>query len=71
MNDIRDLLKLPLEERLKLIDDLWDSIEAEDRSSLTDAQKAEIGRRLDDLEANPDDVRPWEEVRARLWSQVK
>jgi putative addiction module component (TIGR02574 family) len=71
MNDIRDLLKLPVAERLQIIGDLWDSIEAEDHPPLTDAQRAEIDRRLDELEANPDDVLEWSEVRARLWSQMK
>ncbi|MEJ0025456.1 MAG: addiction module protein [Rhizomicrobium sp.] len=71
MNDIRELLKLSVEERLRLIGDLWDSIEAETLPPLTETQKKEIERRLDDLEANPDDVLPWDEVRARLWSRVK
>ncbi len=71
MNDIRDLLKLSVEERLQLIGELWDSIEAEELPPLTVDQEKELGRRLDGLEANPDDVLPWEEVRARLWSRVK
>jgi len=71
MNDIRHLLKLSVEERLQLIGELWDSIEAEEHPPLSEAWKKEIERRLDDLEANPDDVLPWEEVRARLWSRVK
>ena len=71
MNGIRDLLKLFIEERLPLIGDLLDSIEVEDFPPLTEAQKKEIQRRLDEHEENPDDVRPWEEVRAELWSRVK
>jgi putative addiction module component (TIGR02574 family) len=72
MTDLRDLLKLPVAERLQLISDLWDSLEAEtDGPPLTEDQEKEIERRLADLEANPNDVLEWSDVRARLWSKVK
>jgi putative addiction module component (TIGR02574 family) len=72
MNDLRDLLKLSVAERLQLIGDLWESIEAETGGPpVSDAQKAEIERRLADLDANPTDVLDWDAVRARLWSRAK
>jgi putative addiction module component (TIGR02574 family) len=42
-----NLRELPVEERMKLVEDLWDSI-AEDRKALpvTPEQKAELDRRL-------------------------
>ena len=42
-----NLRELPVEERIKLVEDLWDSI-AEDRKALpvTPEQKAELERRL-------------------------
>ncbi len=42
-----NLRELPVEERMKLVEDLWDSI-AEDRKALpvTPEQKAELERRL-------------------------
>ena len=42
-----DLLELPAKERIKLVEDLWDSI-AEDRKALpvTPDQEAELDRRL-------------------------
>ncbi len=42
-----NLRELPVEERMKLVEDLWDSV-AEDRKALpvTPEQKAEIERRL-------------------------
>ena len=40
--------ELPLDERIKLVEDLWDSIAAEQGAlPLTDAQKAELDRRLE------------------------
>jgi putative addiction module component (TIGR02574 family) len=50
------LRELPLDERIKLVEDLWDSIAADQRAvSLTPAQQAELDRRLDayDLDKNP------------------
>lgn len=40
--------QLPVEERIKLVEDLWDSIAADQHAlQLTDEQKAELDRRLD------------------------
>ncbi len=40
--------QLPVEERIKLVEDLWDSIAADQHAlRLTDEQKAELDRRLD------------------------
>ena len=67
-----EFAKLPTAERLNLLGDLWDSIATEaDTIPLTDGQKAELDRRLADLEANPNDVEDWNVVRARLWARVK
>lgn len=56
----------PAEERLRLMERIWDGILDQDRDEprLTDAQKAEIDRRLADDDAAPDDVLTWEEVKA-------
>jgi putative addiction module component (TIGR02574 family) len=49
------LQDLPIEARLKLVEDLWDSIAAEqDALLLTQAQKAELDDRLDEFEADGD-----------------
>lgn len=42
------LKQLPLDKRIKLVEDLWDSIAADQNAlRLTDEQKAELDRRLD------------------------
>jgi putative addiction module component (TIGR02574 family) len=39
---------LPVDERIKLVEDLWDSIAADQKAlPLTSEQKAELDRRLD------------------------
>lgn len=59
--------RLSVEERLALVEELWDSI-AEDRAAvpLTGAQRAELDRRLAEHEAHPDDVVSWEEVKTSI-----
>lgn len=64
--------RLSVEERLTLVEDLWDSI-AEDNTAVpvTDAQREELDRRLAEHEARPDDVVPWEEVKATITTRLK
>ena len=64
---LEQALKLPVAERRKLADDIYDSTLPEPiEFSLTDEQKAEIDRRLEDLRKHPEKAIPWEEVRERL-----
>lgn len=47
------LLELPVEERIRIVEDLWDNIAADQKSlPLTAEQKAELDRRLDAYEAD-------------------
>ena len=61
------LKQLPLDERMRIVEDLWDSIAA-DREALplTEAQKAELDRRLAAYEADGDRGRPADEVVADI-----
>ena len=62
-----DFTKLSIAERIELAEDLWDSIPSEGADlTLTEAQKAELDRRLEDLERDPDAGESWEVIRARL-----
>jgi putative addiction module component (TIGR02574 family) len=61
--------RLSVEERLVLVEELWDSIAA--ATPLTDAQRAELDRRLADHEAHPDDVVSWEEVKSSIATRLK
>lgn len=58
-----NLRNLPLDERLRLVEDLWDSIAADQGAlPLTQQQQAELDRRLDAYEADG--------VRGRLAADV-
>jgi len=63
---------LSIDERIELVEAVWDGIAAEQPiPELTEAQKQELDRRLAEHEANPDDVIPWEEVKAQLEARLK
>ena len=62
-----DISKLSVAERIQLAEDLWDSVAAETGElPVSAAQKAELERRLADLERDPGAGEPWEVVRARI-----
>ena len=61
--------RLSVEERLALVEELWDSIA--EATPLTDAQRAELDRRLAEHEANPDDVVPWENIKASITARLR
>jgi putative addiction module component (TIGR02574 family) len=56
--------QLVLEERLALVEEIWDSIGEAQPISLTEAQRPELELRCAEDDANPDDVTEWEQVRA-------
>ena len=55
-----DLERLTPEERLQLIERLWDSLSSSEEIPLTGAQREELDRRLD-LEGDGEGI-PWDEV---------
>ena len=62
-----DISKLSVTERIQLAEDLWDSVAAETGElPLTEAQAAELDRRLAALARDPAAGEPWEVVRGRL-----
>ena len=63
--DVAEILKLPAEERLRLVEIIWASLVTEPSSvPLGDAHRAMIDERLADHERNPDDVVSRDEVLA-------
>jgi len=57
--------RMSVDERMRLVAEIWDSIAAEPGPApLTEAQRRELERRLDDHEADPGDVIPWDEIKA-------
>jgi putative addiction module component (TIGR02574 family) len=64
---VAEILALPVEDRVRLVEAIWDSISAVPEAlPLTDWQKEELDRRLAELEADPDAGSTLEEVFARI-----
>jgi putative addiction module component (TIGR02574 family) len=62
-----DIAKLSPEERLELLEQLWDSLsETPEAVPMTDAQREELDRRLDDLDREGPVGIPWSEVLNRI-----
>ena len=56
--------KLSSTEKIRLVQQLWDEIAEEaSRLPLTEAQRRLLDDRIDEHEANPNDVEAWEEAR--------
>lgn len=60
------------EERLRMIEALWDSLsEQPGNVPLTDAQRQELDRRLDDLERSGPEGIPWDEVLQQIRTRIR
>jgi putative addiction module component (TIGR02574 family) len=58
-----DIASLSTEERLRLMEELWESLRATPQGiPLTSAQREELDRRLDELDRDGPTGIPWEEV---------
>ncbi len=60
------IFKLPVDQRLQLVEDLWDSIEADAPMGLSSELKDELARREAHYRAHPETALSWEDVRKRL-----
>ena len=63
-----EYMKLSVSERIQLVEDIWDSIVAEAPDTvLSQAQKAELHRRVAAHRADPSSSVPWEQARSKLF----
>jgi putative addiction module component (TIGR02574 family) len=65
-----DFRSLSIPERLRLVEEIWDSI-AQDAETLplSPEQRAELDRRWAEHEADPATALPWDEVRDELYDR--
>ncbi len=62
---------LNVEERLALVEEIWAGICADAHAfPLTDAQRAELDRRVADDADFPEDVVPWDQVKASVRARL-
>ncbi|MCW5604118.1 MAG: addiction module protein [Burkholderiales bacterium] len=63
--------RLNVDERLALVEEIWATICADAKEfPLTEAQRTELDRRVADDDSFPDDVVPWDEVKASVRSRL-
>jgi putative addiction module component (TIGR02574 family) len=66
-----DFSHLSISERIQLVEDLWDSIVAENPAAvqLSEEQRFELNRRLKAHMDDPGSAVPWDQVRAELFQR--
>ena len=64
--------QLPRDVRVSLALEIWDTVAAESNVvSLSEVQRKELERRWADDDANPEDVVPWDQVRADALARLR
>jgi len=64
---LNEIKALSIEDRIMLVQEIWDSIAAEQVGpKLTEALRQELDRRIADAEANPNNVLTWSEIRSSV-----
>ncbi len=65
-NTLAEIASLSVDGRIRLVEAIWDSITSEPgQPELSETQREELERRLAAHKASPDDVVPWEDVKAQ------
>lgn len=66
---VADILELPVQERIQLVEMIWESIAAfPDAIEVSPELKADLEVRLADFERNPEAGYSWDQVKAHLKS---
>ncbi|MBL8864111.1 MAG: addiction module protein [Planctomycetia bacterium] len=64
---LAEISAMPVGDRIQLVQAIWDSIEAEEvPSEPSESQKADLGRRMKELDENPQNVLTWEQIEAHV-----
>jgi putative addiction module component (TIGR02574 family) len=63
---LTELTALPIQDRLRVVESLWNSIPADSPVEVSPDQRAELQRRIAVHERSPEQLLTWEEVLDRL-----
>ena len=64
MTEIKDILKLSVDERIHLVETIWDSIAADtETSGISEEHKKVLDERLEKHKDNPNDIVSWDELK--------
>jgi putative addiction module component (TIGR02574 family) len=68
---LADASRLPVADRIELIEALWDTVPADSLPPLSDEWREEIRRRSAELESGLVQTVPWEQIRADALRRVE
>jgi len=64
MTEIKDILKLSVDERIHLVQTIWDSIAVDTEvTEISDEHKKILDERLEAHKNNPNDIVSWDDVK--------
>jgi putative addiction module component (TIGR02574 family) len=64
---LAEIAALSIDDRIHVVQEIWDGIAAErGYPDLTESQKREIDRRIDESDKNPENILTWEEVKRSI-----
>lgn len=69
---VSEILKLSVAERIQIAEDIWDSISANPENlELSEAEKAELDKRLENYKENPNAGIEWETLKKNILQSRK
>ena len=69
---LKEVETWPLDDRIRLVQDVWDRlVNLGYEPELTEEMKAELDRRVEEMDRNPGSGVPWEEVKARVLGRLR
>ena len=69
---LNELESWPVDDRVRLVQDVWDRLADQGyEPELTAETKAELDRRIEELDRNPAAGIPWEAVKARALERIR
>jgi putative addiction module component (TIGR02574 family) len=68
VKDLAELLELPADQRLQLVEAIWDSlVEVPEAIPISNEVREELDRRLAAYYDDPSSARPWREIKEELF----
>jgi putative addiction module component (TIGR02574 family) len=61
---VSEILQLSVAEKIQIVEDIWDSInESPEEPALSEAEKTELNKRLENYSENPNEGIEWETLK--------
>ncbi|MGE5353252.1 MAG: addiction module protein [Acidobacteriota bacterium] len=68
---LENIKNLSIAERILLVEEIWDSIlSSAEELPVSNEQKKELNARFEAYKKNPDEIKPWNEIRNNITSKL-